>query len=112
MLHTNKMTQPVRAYGLVFSPGEKIPSRVKTNNFGYGFNITPAVASGETFYASSNITDFRTRFEGLHQLGVASISWIDDVMTTNFELLLLKNRAIKYGGVIPPPPSTYKYEKL
>jgi hypothetical protein len=111
MLHDIKMSQPIRAYGLVFSPGEKIPSQVKENSFGYGFNITPAVAIGNNFNSSSNLTDFRTRFNGLHQLGVTTLNWNDGVESTYFELLLLKNRSIKYSGDIPLPPLSYKYRK-
>ncbi len=92
--------RPIRAYGLAFAPGEKVPLKIKADTFGYGFNITPAIATGSSFHSDSNTTEFRTRFNGIHQLGVTTPYWTDDVENTCFELMLLQNNTIKYGGNI------------
>ena len=72
MLTSDQLVQPFRAYGVVFAPGEKVRANINITGFGYGFNITPAIASGRSFYSDSNTTDFRTRFNGVHQLGVTT----------------------------------------
>ena len=63
--------------------------------------MTPAIASGNSFYSDSNITEFRTRFSGVHQLGVATQNWSADAQNTCFELLLLRNKKIQYISTIP-----------
>lgn len=101
MLTLSQAARPMRAYGVAFAPGEKVPAKVNTTRLGYGFNMTPAIASGNSFYSDSNITEFRTRFCGAHQLGVTTQNWSTEAENTAFELLLLRNKKIQYISTIP-----------
>lgn len=96
MLASDWSIRPIRAYGMAFAPGEKIRAHIDPATFGYGFNITPATAVGKTFYSDRNTTDFRTRFNGLHQVGVTTPYWSEDVSSTCFELLLLRRKTVQF----------------
>ena len=61
-----------------------------SGQFGSGFNIPPAVSVGNTFLLSRNITDFYTRFEGTHQIGVTTKFWTPDIEDTVLRLLYFR----------------------
>jgi len=90
MLVSKWLIRPISALGMAFAPGEKVLTQRDSSGFGFGFSITPAIASGNTFYAFRNTTNFSTRFNGIHQLGVATSYWSDDVEKTCFEIMLLR----------------------
>ena len=95
MLASDWSIRPIYAYGMAFAPQEKIRTYSDPATFGYGFNITPAIAVGKTFLSDRNTTDFCTRFNGLHQLGVTTPYWSEDVSSTCFELLLLRRKTVQ-----------------
>lgn len=88
--------RPVTAYAVAFAPGEKPIKKAATGEFGFGFNITPAIASGNNFLLSRNVTDFITRFNGTHQIGVTTSFWTPDIEKTCFEVLLLRKKSVEY----------------
>ena len=96
MLVSDWIVRPFRAYAMIFAPGEKVLTQYNPASIGYGFNITPAIAAGNSFYLTQNITDFRTRFSGTHLLGVTTLYWSDDVEKTRFEVLLLRKSTVQY----------------
>jgi len=96
MLPSRWIIRPITAFAMVFAPGEKVISQHFRNKIGYGFNITPALAAGNSFFLTQNISDFRTRFSGPHLIGVTTLYWHDDVERTRFEVLLLRKRTYQY----------------
>ena len=92
MLVPDSGSRPVRAFSVVFAPGEKIPKKNSAIPLGYGFNMTPAFAVGNTFFLFQNITDFHTRFSGDHLIGISTLFWGMDIELTRFEVLLLRRR--------------------
>jgi hypothetical protein len=88
--------RPVTAYAVVFPPGEKPIKHADSGQFGSGFNIPPAVSVGNAFLLSRNVTDFYTRFEGLHQVGVTTKYWTPDIADINFEVALLQKKPAEY----------------
>ena len=90
MLGPDSGSRPVRAFSVVFAPDEKIPKKNSAIPLGYGFNMTPAFAVGDSFYLSRNVTDFRTRFSGDHVIGVSTLYWGTDIKRISFEVLLLR----------------------
>jgi hypothetical protein len=82
--------RPITAYAVVFPPGVKPIKHADSGQFGSGFNIPPAVSVGNTFLLSRNITDFYTRFEGTHQIGVTTKFWTSDIEDASFEVAVLQ----------------------
>jgi len=93
LLPGNNHYQPISAYGMVFAPGEKIIKQPVLNTLGYGFQITPAIASANRFLTYQNTTDFKTIFSGVHQIGITTTSWTEDVADTVFEVMLLRKKS-------------------
>ena len=92
MIVSDWQVRPLTAYAMIFTPGEKIKATTDPHTLGYGFQITPAIASGNQFFLSRNITDFTTRYSGVHQIGVTTTYWTDDAADTCFEILLLRKK--------------------
>jgi hypothetical protein len=92
-LKTNEFYKPVSAYGMIFPPGEKAPLHPVRNSLGYGFQITPAIATIGKFLPYQNTTEFKTNFDGTHQIGVTTAYWTDEVAFVMFELMLLKKKS-------------------
>ena len=86
--------QPISAYGMIFAPGEKVTKHPIQNPLGYGFQITPAIASANQFLTYQNTTDFKTNFDGVHQIGVTTTYWTEEVSATIFEVMLLKKKRV------------------
>ncbi|HUV16766.1 MAG TPA: hypothetical protein VMW28_09415 [Pelolinea sp.] len=90
------LVRPVSAYAVAYAPGEKPIKEPTTGTLGYGFNITPSIANGNNFLLSRNVTDFITRFNGIHQIGVTTSFWTPDTANTCFEVLLLRKKQVHY----------------
>jgi hypothetical protein len=84
--------QPISAYGMVFAPGEKIIKHPVQNTLGYGFQITPAIATARKFLPYQNTTEFKTNFDGVHQVGITTTYWTAQTADTIFEVMLLKKK--------------------
>lgn len=88
--------RPVTAYAVVFPPGIKPIKHADSGEFGSGFNIPPAISIGNNFLFSRNLTNFTTRFHGLHQVGVTTKYWTPDVEHISFEVALLRKNPPVY----------------
>lgn len=88
--------RPITAFAVTYPPGEKPMRHANTGRFGSGFNIPPAVSIGNVFLLSRNITDFYTRFDGIHQVGVTTKYWTPDIENISFEVALLQKNPVKY----------------
>lgn len=88
--------RPVTAYAVALAPGVKPIREAVSGTLGYGFNITPAISIGNSFLLSRNVSDFTTRFEGNHQIGVTTSFWTPDISNTCFEVLLLRKKPVQY----------------
>jgi len=88
--------RPVTAYAVVFPPGIKPTKHADSGEFGHGFNIPPAISIGNQFFLTRNVTDFITRFEGVHQVGVTTKYWTADIEKKQFEVALLQKIRVEY----------------
>jgi len=83
------------AYAIAFQPGKHDIEKYPLSPIGFGFHMTPAIASSNCFETHRNVTNFETPQSGVHTLAVTTRDWSADVEQATFEVALLKNK-IKY----------------
>jgi len=87
--------RPVTAYAVIFPPGAKNLEKYPLSPIGFGFHITPAIASQNRFEIHRNTTRVATQLSGMHMLAVTSRDWYAEIADVGFEVALLKNK-MKY----------------
>jgi hypothetical protein len=84
--------KPVTAYAVAFPPDAKNIEKYPLSPLGFGFHITPAVASKNRFEIRRNTTDFATPLTGVYTVAVTTRDWFAEVEDVIFEVALLKNK--------------------
>ena len=93
MLVSEWKLRPIRAYGVAFAPDEKIPKKLEIQSIGYDFKMSPAVADGNHFFLTRNVSDFQAHKDGNYRVGVTTKYWSEDAADTCFEVMLLRKRS-------------------
>lgn len=84
--------KPVTAYAVAFPPDSKNIKNYPLSPIGFGFHITPAIASKNRFEVRRNTTEFATQMSGEHTVAVTSRDWFAEVEQVIFEVALFKSR--------------------
>ena len=84
--------KPVTGYAVAFPPDAKNIENYPLSSLGFGFHITPAIASRNPFNIRQNITDFDTPLTGIHTIAVTTRDWFAEVENVIFEVALLKSK--------------------
>lgn len=84
--------KPVTAYAVAFPPGTKKIENYPLSPIGFGFHITPAMASKNRFEIRRNTTRFVTQLSGEHTLAVTTRDFFAEVAEVVFEMALFKSK--------------------
>ena len=84
--------KPVTAYAIAFPPDAKNIENYPLSPLGFGFHITPAIASKNRFEIRRNTTDFATPLTGIHTVAVTTRDWFAEVEDVIFEVALFKSK--------------------
>jgi hypothetical protein len=84
--------KPVTAYAVAFPPDAKNIEKYPLSPIGFGFHITPAVASKNRFEIRRNTTDFATPLSGVYTIAVTTRDWFAEVEEVIFEVALFKSK--------------------
>jgi hypothetical protein len=84
--------KPVTAYAVAFPPGTKKIEDYPLSPIGFGFHITPAMASKNRFEIRRNTTRFVTQLSGEHTLAVTTRDFFAEVADVVFEVALFKSK--------------------
>ena len=84
--------KPVTAYAVAFPPDVKNIENYPLSPLGFGFHITPAIASKNRFEIRRNTTNFATPLTGIHTVAVTTRDWFAEVEEVIFEVALLKSK--------------------
>jgi hypothetical protein len=84
--------KPVTAYAVAFPPDAKNIEKYPLSPLGFGFHITPAVASKKRFEIRRNTTDFATPLSGEYLVAVTTRDWFAEVEEVIFEVALFKSK--------------------
>jgi hypothetical protein len=84
--------RPVTAYAVAFPPDAKNIEKYPLSPLGFGFHITPAVASKNRFEIRRNTTDFATPLTGVYTVAVTTRDWFSEVEEVIFEVALFKSK--------------------
>ena len=97
------MKRSSSAYAVLFAPGTKIYTKALRKPAGFGFHMTPAIASKNNFSHFDNVTRFSTNFSGEHQIGVTSSNWDPTIESVQFEVALLREMRAFEAGLLHRP---------
>jgi hypothetical protein len=92
VLLTYPKVKPVTAYAVTFPPNTKNIENYPLSPVGFGFHITPAIASKNRFEVRRNTAQFATQVNGEHTVAVTSRDWFAEVEGVVFEVALFKSR--------------------
>ena len=92
VLLTFPKIKPVTAYAVAFPPDAKKIEDYPLSPIGFGFHITPAIASKNRFEIRRNTTRFATQLSGEHTVAVTTRDWFAEVEQVAFEVALLKSK--------------------
>jgi hypothetical protein len=92
ILLTFPRVRPVTAYAVAFPPDAKNIEKYPLSPLGFGFHITPAVASKNRFEIRRNTTDFATPLTGKYTVAVTTRDWFSEVEEVIFEVALFKSK--------------------
>lgn len=84
--------KPVTAYAVAFPPGTKKIEDYPLSPIGFGFHITPAMASRNRFEIRRNTTRFVTQLSGEHTLAVTTRDFFAEAGDVVFEVALFKSK--------------------
>ena len=84
--------KPVTAYAVAFLPDAKNIENYPLSPLGFGFHITPAIASKNRFEIRRNTTRFSSTLAGVHTLAVTTRDWFVEVEEVIFEVALFKSK--------------------
>ena len=84
--------KPVTAYAVAFPPDAKNIENYPLSPLGFGFHITPAMASKNRFETRRNTTNFATPLTGIHTIAITTRDWFTEVEDVIFEVALLKSK--------------------
>jgi hypothetical protein len=85
-------TKPITAYAIDFPPDARNMENYPLSPLGFGFHITPAIASKNRFEIRRNTTKFATPLTGMHTVAVTTRDWFAEVEEIIFEVALLKSK--------------------
>jgi hypothetical protein len=92
VLLTFPKIKPVTAYAVAFPPDAKNIEDYPLSPIGFGFHITPAMASKNRFEIRRNTTRLATPLSGMHTVAVTSRDWFAEVEDVIFEVALFKSK--------------------
>jgi hypothetical protein len=92
VLLTFPKIKPVTAYAVAFPPDAKNIEDYPLSPIGFGFHITPAMASKNRFEIRRNTTRLATPLSGIHTVAVTSRDWFAEVEDVIFEVALFKSK--------------------
>jgi len=84
--------KPVTAYAVAFPPDAKNIENYPLSPLGFGFHITPAIASKNRFEIRRNTTRFVTPLTGIYTVAVTTRDFFDEVENVIFEVALFKSK--------------------
>jgi hypothetical protein len=84
--------KPVTAYAVAFPPGTRKIEDYPLSPIGFGFHITPAMASKNRFEIRRNTTRFATQQSGEHITAVTTRDFFAEVSEVVFEVALFKSK--------------------
>lgn len=94
------MKRPSNAYAVLFAPKQKIYQKALSKPAGFGFHMTPAIASNDTFFFTRNVTTISTNFAGEHLIGVTTRDWEAGIEAVRFEVALLRENRVFDSGIL------------
>jgi hypothetical protein len=92
VLLTFPKIKPVTAYAVAFPPDARNMESYPLSPIGFGFHITPAIASKNRFEIRRNTTRFATQMSGMHTVAVTTRDWFAEVEEVIFEVALFKSK--------------------